>query len=346
MRAVRRLLAHHRALALALGLLAVGATGGARDVALDDVLAYLGFDEGAKRDILAGQIVSRRIQHGPEETELALGVAALFPKTLQEAVAAVRRAEMFEVDPNVVAYHEITSWPPSLADFADLGFDASEAPDVEQLLAFDGGSTFNLSAAEIARFRALRGQHRDAGDPATREAVAAVYREVLLERYRAYREQGLAGIAPFDRGGGKKADPGRKLRLAASASDFFQKNEPRLHGAFLDFPKVDDPEVEHRFYWIKQRVQERPNLLLSHRMLVSRPSRVVVAERQYYVGHSYSSVQLVNAALPVEKGLVLFYVNRTSIDQLAGFKGKVGRPIAASRLAERVRQRLEILRTR
>ena len=137
---------------------------------------------------------------------------------------------------------------------------------------------------------------------------------------------------------------GKKLQLAASASKFFEKNEPELYAAFTGFPEIDLEQVEHRFYWIKQRVQDRPTLILSHRMLFQKPSHVVVAERQYYIGHSYNSVQIVNAALPVEKGLVLFYTSRTSIDQLAGFKGRVGRPIAAERLIERVSKRFETLR--
>ena len=137
---------------------------------------------------------------------------------------------------------------------------------------------------------------------------------------------------------------GRQPRLAASASKFFEKNEPELYAVFTGFPKIDRKEVEHRFYWIKQRVQERPTLILSHRMLFTKPSHVVMAERQYYIGHSYNSVQIANAALPVEKGLVLFYTSRTSIDQLAGFTGRVARPIAGDRLIERVTKRFETLR--
>ena len=43
---------------------------------------------------------------------------------------------------------------------------------------------------------------------------------------------------------------------------------------------------------------------------------------------------------------MVFYTNRTSIDQLAGFKGNVARPIAAARLTERVAKRFEALRAR
>ncbi len=331
-------------LTLAVGLAALGAPPPARAVDLDEVLAYLRLDAAVKKDLLAGQIVSKRIEEGPEKTELAITVAAVFSFSLQEGVEAVRRGDIFEVDRNVIDFGEITSWPPKPADFAGVAFSAEEAADVTQLLEFEGGATFNLSEQEIARFRALRGQHRSGADAAAREAVAGAYRAVLLERYRGYREQGLAGIAPYQRGKGKQVSPGKKLQLAASASKFFEKNEPELHSAFIGFPKSDLEEVEHRFYWVKQRVQDRPTLILSHRMLFQKPSHVVMAERQYYIGHSYNSVQIVNAALPLEKGIVVFYTSRTSIDQLAGLTGRVARPIAGDRLIERVAKRFETLR--
>jgi len=332
------------ALALAIGCVALGAPPPARAIELDEVLAYLRLDAAAKRDLLAGKIVSKRIEEGREETELAISVAGLLPISLQEGVETVRRGDIFEVDRNVIDFGEITSWPPKPADFAGVTFSAKEAEDVTKLLEFKGGSSFNLSEQEIARFRALRGQHRSGADAAAREAVAGAYRESLLERYRSYREQGLAGIAPYQRGKGKQVSAGKKLKLAASASKFFEKNEPELYAAFAGFPKTGLKEVEHRFYWVKQRVQDRPTLILSHRMLFTKPSHVVMAERQYYIGHSYNSVQIANAALPVEKGLVLFYTSRTSIDQLAGFTGRVARPIAAGRLIERVTERFETFR--
>jgi hypothetical protein len=330
--------------ALVVGVVALGAPPPARAVELDEVLAYLRLDAGAKRDLLAGKIVSKRIEEGPEATELAIVVAAFFPVSLQEGVETVRRGDIFEVDRNVIGFGEIPSWPPQPADFAGVAFSAEETEDVTKLLEFEGGDSFNLSEQEIARFRALRGKHRSGADAATREAVAAAYREILLERYRAYREKGLAGIAPYQRGTGKQVSAGQKLKLAASASKFFEKNEPELYAAFAGFPETGLEEVEHRFYWIKQRVQDRPTLILSHRMLFAKPTHVVVTERQYYIGHSYNSVQIVNGALPVERGLVLFYTSRTSIDQLAGFTGRVARPIAGDRLIERVTKRFETLR--
>jgi hypothetical protein len=47
-------------------------------------------------------------------------------------------------------------------------------------------------------------------------------------------------------------------------------------------------------------------------MLFTKPSHVVMAERQYYIGHSYNSVQIANAALPVEKGPIPYLPVRSN----------------------------------
>lgn len=325
-------------------LLAAASPPGA--VQLDAVLAYLGFDAAAKQQLLAGEIVSRRIQEGEERTELAISVAGLLPASLEEAHAAVVRGEVFEVDRNVIEFGALTAWPPDPAEFAGVRFGAEEAADVTALLRFDGGSDFNMSRQEIDRFRKSVAGHSDGADPAAREAVSAAYRELLLGRYRAYREKGLAGLAPYDRGRGRTVEPAQTLRLAAGASRFFQENEPELHKAFVGFPAGEAKGVEHFFYWIKQRVEGRPNFILSHRLLARRPGHAVLAERQYFVGHSFNTVQIVNGAFPVEDGIAVVYTSRTSIDQMAGVTGKVARPIAAGRVADRVRARFEAIRAR
>jgi hypothetical protein len=345
MRVLPRATSHRAWALLPLALVLAGASAPGT-IALDSILAYLGFDAAAKQELLAGQIVSRRIQEGQERTELAISVAGLFSASLEEAQASVVRGDVFEVDRNVIEFGALSAWPPDPAEFAGVQFSAAEASDVTALLRFDGGSDFNLSREEIARFRKLAGQDSDGSNPAAREAVSAAYREVLLGRYRAYREKGLAGLAPYDRGKGRTIDPSETLRLAAGASRFFQENEPALHKAFVGFPAGDAQGVEHFFYWIKQSVEGRPNFILSHRMLARRPGHAVVAERQYFVGHSFNTVQIVNAALPVEAGIAVVYTSRTSIDQMAGVTGKVARPIAAGRVADRVRARFEAIRAR
>jgi hypothetical protein len=225
---------------------------------------------------------------------------------------------------------------------------------VAALLQFDGGTEFNLDSGEIERFRGLRG--RFTGDaartPEARDAVSAAYREILMERYRAYRQRGTTAIAPYFRSSKKQIDPAQTLQLAGAAATFFRDNEPALYDAFTKFPNAPSPDIEHRFYWFKQRVQNRPTFVLSHRMLTKRPGYAVITDRQYYIGHSYNTVQIVTGAFPLDgadgerDSIVAFYTNRTSIDQLAGMTGAIARPIASSRLGARVTERFTAFQAR
>jgi hypothetical protein len=327
-------------------LTAAPASSQAPRVTVDEVATYLGFDAAQRQRVERGEIVSGNLPRGEEPTELAIAVAAVLPATLDAARDAVVSGETLRIDRNILQMHEITHWPPAEEDFAGIGFGVTEADEAEKLLRFDGGATFNLGADAIEHLRSLRA--RTGTTPpmpgSARDAVSAIYRNALMERYRAYRQQGLGAVIPYVRGAGQLVDPARTLALAGAAATFFAKNEPALYATFMKFPRAPSPDVEHRFYWLKQIVQERPTFVLSHRMLAARPGYAVQAERQYYIGHSYNSVQIITGAFPIEAGIVVFYANRTSIDQLAGLTGRIARPIASGRLAERVTQRFEALR--
>ena len=320
------------ALALAAALLA--GPGSAAAATLETIVEEVGFDADAAQRLRAGEILSKRIEESQEGTELAISVVGLFAASLEEAHASVVRGDAFEVDRNLLAHGELRAWPPDPGEFAGVEFTAQEGDEIAGLLDFRGGSLFNLSSDEIARFRGHKG----------RDAVNAAYREVLLGRYRAYREKGLPGLAPYDRGSGRVVQPAQTLRFAAEAANVLRESEPDVHRALSAYPAADVPDAKHFFFWLKQEVQGRPTFILSHRMLVQRPQRVVLVERQYFIGHTYNSVQIVTAALPVPEGVVVLYTSRTSIDQMAGMTGRVARPIAAERVAERVRSRFEALR--
>lgn len=355
---VQRVAGHHWMIG-SLTLAAVGiATPGVAgtpppDVEISELRAYLGFSDAQAQELLAGKIISTQLPRSAEETELALAVAATLPTSLDDAHALVVSGETLRLDRNIDQWHEITGWPARAEDFTGIEFTVDESTDAVALLRFDGGTEFNLDSAEIARFRTLRGRFTGAAadTPEAREAVSTVYREILMERYRAYRTGGMAAIAPYFRSRRKQIDPARTLQLAAGAATFFRDNEPALYDAFTKFPNSASPDVEHRFYWLKQRVQDRPTFVLSHRMLTKRPGHAVLADRQYYIGHSYNTVQIVTGVLPVndaDRGgeIVAFYTNRTSIDQLAGMTGPIARPIASGKLSARVVERFESFRAR
>lgn len=134
---------------------------------------------------------------------------------------------------------------------------------------------------------------------------------------------------PYDRGKGKSSDSAAEVRRAADIESILSDSHEEFYRTFVDFPRHQSDGIEHRFYLIKQRLEGRPCFKLSHRMFQEGPNHAIVAERHFYVGHTYNSLQVILGCFPIDEGVVLFYRNRTSTDQVAGvgssLRHKIGR---------------------
>ncbi|MHC4649494.1 MAG: hypothetical protein ACYTES_01395 [Planctomycetota bacterium] len=294
---------------------------------IEGMASYLGFRGADVSKLLRGEVieVKGQIEEGSDK-EMAVGVAILLPTTLDKAMEIIRSGRRFAVDPSVIDYRRMSRGAPSEADFADLGYTADEVKEVQQLLKVKAGSKFNVSQAEVERFRrlakALKGKNVKK-DPSVREAVNAELRAILLERYLAYRQGGLEAIEPYSRGKKKQSSPAEELTLAVNEDALRDERLAPLirenQQAWINYPEGGGEGIENDFFWAKTDVQGRPCFVLTHVMSFQDSKGGLIAERQFYVGHDYNSLNLVMGAVPVEGGIVMFYRNRTFTDQVAGF---------------------------
>ncbi len=97
--------------------------------------------------------------------------------------------------------------------------------------------------------------------------------------------------------------------------------EPDQKAAFErgEIISSDQSKLKSSFVWLKQDVQDRPTFVLAHRLLFEEEGLVLRAERHFYVGQSYNSLQILIALFPAGDKTTMFYLNRTSTDQVAGF---------------------------
>jgi hypothetical protein len=288
--------------------LSLGPAAAAETISADAVADGLGFSSEQHAKLQAGEIVSAEIEETTEK-QLAVALALKVPATLEDVAASVAKGTTLEANKAIRAYGEIDPAQVSEGAFAGITLDAGE---VERLLEVEPGSEFNLSSAEIAIFQDLAQQQ------ATADAVNAAWRQVLAGRLQAYLDGGLNGIAPYDRGG-DSSSAAEDLKAAAEGSKLVQQAVPDLYQAFLAYPDQAVPDVEHQFFWTEQVADDRPVYILTHRMTQQRPDLLVVLSRDFYVSHSFNASQGAAGALPVEGGVVIFYANRTSSDQVAGF---------------------------
>lgn len=332
-------------------LVAFSIAGAAPEPTSERVLKYLSFTPAEQEALRRGEITSHAVDELSDK-ELAITEAMLVPTPVNDLLDFLRSGKVLETDRDTLAHGAIAvdasgHFDPAALD--GVGLEASEAKEVRELLEAGPGSSVNLSAAELDAFAGLRRAFppKECGrDPHCAEAVVSAYRKVLRDRLAAYLDRGIAGIGPYARDGNKTADPADELRKAAGAARFLEQWDPQVFAAFRDFPKSDQGGIENRFLWLKQTVQDRPAFILSHRTLCIRDGIAVAAERQFYVGHSYNSLQILVGLVPMEGRTLVVYLNRTSSDQVAGVMTGTRHGVGRHIMEKEIRGQFEDIRAK
>ena len=148
-------------------------------------------------------------------------------------------------------------------------------------------------------------------------------------------------MAPYVRAAGAVTDPAAQLRLAIADAERIARQGPRLVDALTRYPAGQPPEVVNRVYWIKRRVQRRPQLSLLHQMVMRGPDLVVHVERYFYVGHSYNASQIITGAFAYGNGAVVFATCRFSTDEVLGVGNQLKRSVGRRLLRDEMSTRLE-----
>jgi hypothetical protein len=290
----------------------------------DEVLELLGFSADAKQQVLAGQFVTTK-EKSTSDRELATALAFLVNQPPSALIEDVRKGLVMTVDPNTLAHGEIHG-AGSLDDFKGVAFGKDAKKQTKLYLNAKPGSDLNLSASEIAAFKALDAK---AGGGSAQELVEAQLRRSLLSRYQAYKSKGLDGVASYERGGGDQSPAGGDLKRASEAATGMKKQVPVFYKTLLDYPSSVAPKLEEGFDWTHYEAHGTPVFILTHRFWMPDSDGWVLAVRQFYVSGSYNVGQALVGLLPVEKGTLVVYLNRTSTDQVAGFGGSTKRSLGS-----------------
>ena len=293
----------------------------AADVDIEEVLAGLGFPADTLERARAGEMVRVDLASS-HERELAAGLAFIVKEERKEFARQMFDGLLEQVDQNVGAWGPIEG-EGSAEQLAKLRIDALESA----YRSAAPGTALNLSSAEIQALRALAAEP----DAALRARVV----ESLLERYRAYRERGLDGIAPYARSGGQR-EPGSDLRKAVQAASDVKKRAPVYYDALLRYPQKPDTGFREKFLWQRYEAQGEPTLILEHVFTVEEGETLAAVQRQFYVSGGFNCEQAMVGLLPVPEGTLMVYVNRTSTDQVAGFGGGAKRKIGVQLLGSQL----------
>jgi hypothetical protein len=270
----------------------------------------------------AGEIVSGSAK-ASNERELTATLLFLVPKTEPAALAALGQKGLVDrVDANVTRSGVVDATA-SPASFAQLAL----APDQQRIWASAApGSALNVSSGEVGAL---------AGAANVQQAVVAL----LAQRVSAYRAQGLAGIAPYARGGGATRSAADDLRSATQAAEALRKYAPNAYAFLLGYPQGRPEGTQEIVRWSQISAHDVPTIVLTQTLWIPDGGAWIATQRQFYVSTGYNCEQAIAAFLPVAEGTLVFYVNRTSTDQVTGFGGGMKRDIG-SRLLESTLQEL------
>lgn len=294
------------------------------------VLKELGFPDDARAKLEAGQIVKTTVKSS-NERELTAAMAFLVKVPPKQLVDKLQSGLLISVDENTIKYGSING---KISDLSGLTL----APDADKRAKgytnAKAGSDLNLSEAEIRAFNTLEGKPLAAVEEQVRTSVFA--------RYQAYKAKGLDGIAPYARSGGKSRDAAGDLRSASKASVALEKHVPDFYKLLNDYPAGTKPSTE-AFHWTTYKAHGEPVILLTHAFSMAEGEAFAVCQRQFYVSSSYNVEQAVAGFLPVSKGTLVVYANRTSTDQVAGFGGGAKRSMGGRILASQLESLFEDL---
>ena len=270
--------------------------------------------------IKSGEIVAPPIDDATDK-ELAVKLAMLVKASPDQLKEFITADNLMGKDPTFAASGQLS---PDAPKFDPIKLTPDEAMDY---LSAEPGNDFNFHTDDYAKLKAAKKKVKDDKDA---PAVAAqVLAEILNKRFQAYRQAGIGAVAPYDRGGGKFSEPGDELLNSMLASPVLQNAAPDAFVAFRDFPGGPQDGIVHEFFWSQQKVEDKPAFILSHRMTYPMKNGVIYLDRQYFVSRTYNSMLTGTGCGQLAEGTIIYYVNRTSTDQVAGFmqetKHSVGR---------------------
>jgi hypothetical protein len=228
----------------------------------------------------------------------------------------------------------------TLEDFAGVKLSPSEATMDKLYSNAATGSDLNLSKDEIETFKKL-------GKKATHEDIENCLRQVLLDRFRAYKKNGLAGIQPYSRRK-NEFSAGEELKNQILHGPILKKRAPAFHEYALNYPNKKPEEAVESFFWVNSIIDDKPTIALVHRVGMPHSGGYVYMERHFYISRSHNCLQGIGAAMKLsEAETVVLYATRTSTDQVSGFgttaKRTIGNKVMGGRMAENFERARKVL---
>lgn len=308
---------------------------------LDDILHDAGFSSAAIAEVKDGKLSQGGSLDAASDKELSVKLAFHVNAKLHNAKDIfLGSPQKKNYDPTVESLGMIAEngGDGSLDDFKGIKLTNEKVMDKLYLKAAPG-SDLNLAKDEIALFKKCK----------THEDVENTLHQVLLDRFRAYKKGGLAGIKPYARSK-KEFNVGDELKGQLKAGKILPKHSPVFNKFAIEYPNSKPDDIEESYFWVNSIIDEKPTIALVHRFGMPQDGGFVYMERHFYSSRSHNCLQGIGAALPLgENEAVVLYATRTSTDQVSGFGGSakrgIGNKLMGGRMAANFERARDVLAT-
>lgn len=284
---------------------------------LSDIEQVSGLDLEAERErLLAGELVtSAEGRYEVEKGQIAAAQLKYLPVQVADVVALVSEGRFHSQAKQVQAL-ESADTPVTIVSFDDK--------QAKKLAKAEPGDDFNFSAAEFE-------QLKQGGDD-----VADTLNAILSARHTAYRQTGLRGIADYQRDKKESVNIADFLVETAKAATVLPKHFPELYQATLNYP-TGGASLDNKLFAVALDVEGEPQFVLSHWMIdKDSGDYVALVQRQYYVNHTYDTLQMSFLCVPYQDGVLAALLNQTFTPKVAGFGSGMAHNIGRKRLAEAI----------
>ena len=294
-------------------------------------------------------IVTETNPEKENDNQLNVAMAILASAPLKKTVETLQRQATAKDGPGILAIGEIRGETASDLDkaFADVCYTQDEEKEASEMMRAEPGTRFNYSREELAiiKKRADGVKNGNQSGTAGVKAMSLAMQDVLKERFLAYSEKGIDGLAPYEAGGSKQIQPSEELIFATESLTELKKRHPNYYACLRFYPKEQDPKLVNQFFWAKQTEAGRPIFMLKHWLLDVGADYAIITERRFYLNHSLNSLQVVIGCLPNGESTLVVLLNQAFTEKVNINIGKsIAKKIGYHQVEKNIRPIFENLR--
>jgi hypothetical protein len=301
---------------------------------LPDLRVFSGLGERQWKAALTGA-PQVKLLNTSDRTEVAVVGVVRLHASVECFLEQFQDIQTFKKSPLVQEIHKF-SFPVQAEDLAQFTLERRDLAGLRECR--EGGCNVKLPAETIARL-----QHEvDWSQPDYLQQAQTLIRQSLLRYLERYELSGNPALMVY-------ADKSKPVRLAAEIPDLLNASpglgelSPKFLEYLLNYPRMRLANVSDFLYWSVETPGPRRVASITHVFIYREPGRALAASEQLYASHYFESSLGLTAVLddPTTPGtMVLVYLNRSRVDLLREFWGRLVRPVLRSRLQEGMMENL------